>query len=109
MYPSQVAAEQPERLAVAIAESGDSITYTQLAERANQVAQLFRAHGLHSGDHAALMAENCIEYVEVIWAAHIAGIVLTPINNKLTPGEASYLVNDCGARCLLMSEAVSDV
>ena len=109
MYPAQVAERAPDRPAVVVADSAERISYRQLADRANQIAHLFRAHGLGPGSHVAIMVENSTAYVETVWAAHISGIILTPVNNRLTAREAAYIINDCGARAVIASAQAGDV
>lgn len=109
MYPAQVAENAPDRPAIVIADSAKQISYRQLADRANQIAQLFRAHGLGPGAHVAIMVDNAAAYVESVWAAHISGIILTPVNNRLTTREVTYLINDSGAQAVIASARFADV
>ena len=41
-----------------MAGSGETVTYRQLDEQSNRIAQLFRSLGLKAGDHIALFLEN---------------------------------------------------
>jgi long-chain acyl-CoA synthetase len=69
------------------------------------LAQLFRALGLQSGDHIALMLENHPRYFEICWGAHRAGLIYTAMSTRLTEAEVSYIVNDCGAKAVVASLA----
>ena len=59
---------------------GDAVTYRELNDRSNQLAQLFWAAGLRFGDHIAILMENRPEYFEVCWAAQRSGLFYTCIN-----------------------------
>jgi acyl-CoA synthetase (AMP-forming)/AMP-acid ligase II len=81
--------------------SGAVVTYRELDDRSNRLAQLFRARGLKPGDHIALFMENHPRFLEVAWAAQRSGLYYTAINNHLTAPEAAYIVNDCNAQVLV--------
>ena len=51
-------AEQPDKVAYVMAGSGETVTYRELNDRSNQLAQLFYAAGLRFGDHIAILMEN---------------------------------------------------
>jgi fatty-acyl-CoA synthase len=89
--------------------SGEVVTYRQLDERSNQLAQLLRARGLAEGDHIAILMENRPEYFVVLWAALRSGLYLTTINRYLTVEEAAYILEDCDAQCLVTSSALAAV
>ncbi|MBV8692145.1 MAG: AMP-binding protein, partial [Actinobacteria bacterium] len=72
MYPGVHAQSTPDKPAVIMAGSGEIVTYKQLDERSNQLAQLFRDRGLKKGDAIAVYMENNSRYHEVLWAAQLA-------------------------------------
>ena len=102
-HPSRFAASAPDRPAVIVAGTGDTLTYGELEARSNQVAHALRALGLGVGDHVAVLMENRVEYFEAVWGAFRAGLYVTPVNWHLAPDEAAYVVDDCGAGALLAS------
>ena len=104
-HPTHHATTTPDKPAVIMANSGETITYRQLDERSNQGAQLFRSLGLQTGDVIALCLENHVSYFEITWAAQRAGLYYTCISSNLTPGEVEYIVRDCGAKLFLTSQA----
>ena len=58
MYPGHWAASKPEAIALIDADTGASVTWRELDQRSNQVAQLLFARGLRPGDHISLLMEN---------------------------------------------------
>ena len=58
LHPCHHALTTPDKPALICAETGQVVTYRALDDGSNRVAQLFRALGLQSGDHIALMLEN---------------------------------------------------
>jgi long-chain acyl-CoA synthetase len=107
MHPSTHAATHPEKAAYVMAGSGRVVTYGELDARSNQLAQLFRARGLKSGDCIALYMENSAEYFEIAWGAQRAGLYYACISSKLTAPEAAYILADSGARMFFASAALA--
>jgi len=103
MYLPDHARLTPNKPALISADSGDVVTYAQLDERSNRVAQLLKAHGLKRGDHIAVLMENNLSFMDPVWAAFRSGLYVTTINRYLPPDEAAYIVNDCGAKALVTS------
>ncbi len=102
-HPSVFAEAHPERAAIVMGDSGRVVTYAELDARSNQVAHLLRRSGLEVGSHFALLLENRVEFLEVMWGALRAGVYVTPINWHLNASEVAYVVNDCGASMLVGS------
>jgi fatty-acyl-CoA synthase len=109
MYLGDHAQTQPNRPAFVHAATGATITYRELDQRSNRLAHLLHACGLRRGGHIALLMENNMRFMEVVWAAMRSGLYVTAINRYLTTEETAYIVNDCGAEVLVTSRARSDV
>jgi long-chain acyl-CoA synthetase len=107
MYPGEWARTRPDHPAVIMAATGETITYRELNERSNRLAQLWHARGLRRGDHIAILLHNQVEYFDAVWAALRSGLYYTPINWHLTAPEAAYIVADCGARSVVASHALA--
>jgi long-chain acyl-CoA synthetase len=105
MHPFHHAARTPGKPAIVMAGSGAVVTYRELEDRSNRFAQLLRATGLRAGDHVALLVENHPRFYELCVGAHRAGLVYTAISTRLTPGEARYIVEDCGAKAIVATAA----
>ena len=73
-------------------------THGQWAERCQHLAWQFRSAGLQPGDRVALFMRNHVRYLEVIFAAWWAGLVVVPINAKLHLREAQWIINNAQAR-----------
>ena len=58
MYPGTHAERQPDKAAVVMAASGETVTYRQLDQRSNRLAQLLWDRGLRPGDAIAFSLEN---------------------------------------------------
>ncbi|GAA3973401.1 acyl-CoA synthetase [Actinomadura viridis] len=102
--PTSHARRWPDKPAVIMGGTGETLTFAELDVRSKRLARLFHAEGLRPGDHVAILMENHIRYIEVFWAAFRSGLYLTAVNHHLTPGEAGYIIDDCDAQVLVMSE-----
>ncbi|HVP29893.1 MAG TPA: AMP-binding protein [Myxococcota bacterium] len=109
MYPGALAREIPDKPAYVMAGSGQVVTYRELDERSNRLAQLLHASGLRPGDGIALFLENHPRFFELAWAAQRSGLYYTAISSRLTAPEVEYIVNDCGAKALVTSHAKAEV
>ena len=109
MYPGEHAKTTPDKAAVIMATSGEVVTYRELDERSIRLARLWREAGLQRGDHVALIADNHPRYFEVYWAAARSGLYITAVNRYLSADETSYIVNDCGAKSVVVSAAVDEL
>jgi len=104
VHPYIHAAETPDKPAYIMAGSGETVTYRQLDERSNRIAQMFRARGLKVGDHIAIFLENHARFFEICWAAQRSGLVYTAVSSRLTAAEVDFIVGDCGAKLLVTSK-----
>ena len=86
-------AERPDRDVLRWGD-GQTLTYGQLYERAQRVAQALAAEGVGSQDRVAILDKNCPEYFELQYGAALLNAVLTPVNWRLAPREVAYIVND---------------
>jgi long-chain acyl-CoA synthetase len=109
LHPHIHAQTQPDKPAFIMAGSGKSLTYRQLEDRSNQVAQMLRRLGLAAGDHIALLIENHPAYFEICFGAHRAGIIFTAMSTRLTAGEAAYIIGNCEAKLLITSRAMGEL
>jgi long-chain acyl-CoA synthetase len=109
MWPGPHAAAHPDTPALVMAGSGATVTYRELDDRSNQLAQLLHARGLGFRDHIAIFMENNERYLEVAWAAQRSGLYFTPINYHFNADEVAYILEDCDARAIVTSVALADV
>jgi long-chain acyl-CoA synthetase len=109
MYPGEHAKQTPDKVAYVMAGSGEEVTYRQLDERSNRLAQLLHRRGLRPGDGIAVFLENNARYLEVTWAAQRSGLYYTCVSSRLTAPEVAYVVRDCGAQALVTSATLAGV
>jgi len=82
------------------------ITYSQLAQRTSQFAQLLRKQGVEPGDRVLIRLPNSIDYPTAFLGAMKAGCIAVPTSTLLTAEEVLYLAKDSGAKVLVMDKAM---
>jgi long-chain acyl-CoA synthetase len=108
MHPYIHAQKHPDKPAYIMASGGEAVTYRQLDQQSNRIAQLFRALGLKAGDHIAILLENNPRFFEICWGAQRSGLIYTAISTRLTAPEVDYIVGDCGARLFVTSASLAE-
>jgi len=91
----------PEKAALVYVPTQERFTYGQLDERAIRCARLWtEVCGLRQGDRAGILAHNSVEFLDAVFAAAKAGIILVPLSTRLTPRELEYILRDSGLTVL---------
>ena len=86
----------------AVIDGAKRLTFKELNERADRLANVFLAHGLRKGDRVCLLLKNCGEYFEAIGAGAKTGIVIVPVNFRLVAKELAFVLNDAQCRMLIL-------
>lgn len=85
------------------------LTFSQLNDRANQLANSMTALGVEKGDRVALLALNEAEYFEIFFGLGKIGAILVPINYRLAGPEISFILNDCSPKIFIFSPEYVEV
>jgi len=107
MHPGLHARQNPDKPALVFPAHGTVVTYQELDAASTRAARLFRSLGLGPGDGIAMVLENHPRFYEVAWGAQRSGLYYTPMSTRLTPAEARYIIDDCDAKVLVTSKAMS--
>jgi long-chain acyl-CoA synthetase len=88
--------------------NGASLTAThgQWAERSARVGAHLRAQGLLPGERVVLFMRNHPRYLELLFGAWWAGLVVVPVNAKLHLRELQWIVDNAQARWAFVSTDV---
>ena len=89
-------------------DSRRALTFAQWDERATRLANGLAGLGLGKGDRVALLAYNCVEWMEIYVAIARAGMVAVPINFRLLGPEIAYIVSHSEARALIVQDDLCD-
>jgi long-chain acyl-CoA synthetase len=81
-----------ERTALAL--GGARVSFSELENRVKGIAAALRAHGFKTGDRLALLLPNGPEYIELVYACSLLGIIAVPLNTRLSPAEIDRVLAD---------------
>jgi long-chain acyl-CoA synthetase len=99
----RAAAMHPDRLAMWDGEA--RFTFAALARRVNALAGALGAKGIGRGDRVAILDVNSHRYAEAYYACAQTGTILLPLNSRLSPPELKYILDDAGAKAMLLSDS----
>ncbi|TFW04909.1 AMP-dependent synthetase [Oxalobacteraceae bacterium OM1] len=98
---------RPDHTAVIF--GGERLDYRSFNARVNRLANAIQQRGVGKGQAVATLLPNCLELLEVYWAAAKAGAVVVPLSPMLLgPGLASLLA-DADATLLFTCNALRPV
>ncbi len=102
---ARVATEHPKLDTLNYKREGawHSLSADEMVRRARHVALGLYALGIRKGDRVAIVSESCVEWVLADQGCILAGAITVPIYPTLTPDQAKYIVNDCGARAIFVA------
>ena len=99
-------AEAPDAVALHFIASGIELTYAALRRQVDRLAAALHARGIRHGTKVAVMLPNIPE-MPITWLALARlGAVMVPVNIRYTAHELRYLLEDSGARHLVVQEAL---
>jgi long-chain acyl-CoA synthetase len=86
----------------AILDTSGSITWREFYQRVERSAAFLRTSGLDRGDRLAVLLSNSPEYLELLYATAMAGIIVVPLNNRWGLDDFVFSINDSGSRALVV-------
>ena len=87
---------------IGVSDSRRSLSFGEWNERASRLASGLLGLGLSKGERVALLAYNCVEWMELYVALGRAGLVAVPINYRLVATEIRYIAEHCQARAFVV-------
>ncbi|CAB4888384.1 unannotated protein [freshwater metagenome] len=84
------------------------LTYAQLEERANRMANHLLAQGVQPGEFVGCYLTNCTEYLEVLLACFKIRAIPVNINYRYVTEELRYLLLDSGLVVLVCNEEFAE-
>ena len=101
-WAAKWAVYSPDKIAFTEWESGRELTYAQLNQRGNRLAQaLTTDYEIKKGDRIAILAENCLEYLVLFSAAQKTGCILVPLNYRLAAPEIDFLLQNADPKIII--------
>ncbi|QTJ70665.1 long-chain fatty acid--CoA ligase (plasmid) [Rhodococcus sp. ZPP] len=100
---------RPNATALIDGDSGRAVSYTDLERDVSATAAALHELGVRRGDRVAILMENSIEFVRVLFGAANLGAIVVPVNFRLGAEEVRYILADSGATVLAVSNRFRDL
>src|SRR4030081_3611834 len=94
---------------LAFTDTISELTYGDLQKQSCRLANLLRRLGVRREERVAMIMLDTTDFPSVFLGAIRAGIVPVPLNTLLTSDQYAYVLADCRARVLFVSEALLPV
>jgi long-chain acyl-CoA synthetase len=106
-FLEQSADRTPGKLALVC--DGQRLTYAQVEERSNRLANALKASGVQRGERVLIYLPNCVELVVSIFAVLKAGGVFVVVHHTTKHDKLAYILRNCQASALIASEAHTEL
>ncbi|MEW6614289.1 MAG: AMP-binding protein [Thermodesulfobacteriota bacterium] len=94
----------PQKTAVVCIDSHIKFSFKELNERINSLVNALFQMGMRKGERIAILEHNCHRHIEVFFAAAKSGMIVVPLNFRLTGKELSFLLNDSKVSMLIVGK-----
>src|ERR1700710_2795829 len=91
---------------LAFTDTVSELTYGELQKQSCRLANLLRRLGVRREERVAMIMLDTVDFPIVFLGAIRAGVVPVPLNTLLTAEQYAYVLTDCRARVLFVSEAL---
>jgi len=98
---------RPDHLAVVFEDQ--RLTFRQFNARVNRLAHALLGAGFAKGDKVATVLPNCLEQLEVYWAAAKTGLVVVPMSPLLQESGLASLLANSDSMLLISTAALAPV
>jgi acyl-CoA synthetase (AMP-forming)/AMP-acid ligase II len=85
----------------ALLREGQAVTFLELDVRVRRIASTLRRRGFLSGDRLAFLMPNGPDYIELVYACSLLGVIAVPINTRYAGAEIDRLLGDARPRGLI--------
>lgn len=106
-YVERHASLDPEKTALIFEKR--QCSYLELQERVYRLANGLIKLGLKEGERVAVLAENCLEFLEIYLGVAKAEGVVAPLNYRLLPKDIVFLINYVRPEFLIMGANYVDM
>ncbi len=98
LYPDKLGAKDLSR----------SMTFKEWNERSCRLANALLNLGLKKGDKVAIIAYNCVEWMEIYAACAKSGLIAVPIMFRMPPAEYEYILHNSEAKAFIIQNEFAE-
>ncbi len=108
LFLSKRAFLSPEVEAYVEGDGSFRLTYRELNDSANRIANALLADGIQVGERVGLLLMNSREFMEAYFALGKIGAVVVPLNWRLVADELEFILKDSGTERLIFGDEFVD-
>ena len=97
----QAAARWPDRVALVFDETGESLTFAELAVRVDRIAAALSGLGIGRGDRVGIMLPNQVHWPLAWLGLARIGAVMVPVNTGYRTADAGFVLEHAGVRAII--------
>ena len=101
LIPAKWARQTPQNEAIIDSTTGQRISFVDLDAQVRKLANALLGLGLIKGDRVAMLSMNSIEFCTLYFACGRAGLIVQPMNWRLSPGELTKIVDNGSPRVFI--------
>ena len=98
--------DRGEKIAI-LCSNGESVRYSELADRINRCGNLLLDKGMKAGERLLMVVKDAPEFFYLFWGSIKAGIIPVPLNTLLRSQDFAFLIEDSECSGLVYSEEFS--
>jgi long-chain acyl-CoA synthetase len=91
----------------ALVRDGRSLTFRELHTRVEGIAATLTSHGFGVGDRLALLLPNGPDYIELVYACSMLGVIAVPLNTRLSTKEIDRVLEDARPRGIVRHSSLA--
>jgi acyl-CoA synthetase (AMP-forming)/AMP-acid ligase II len=95
----------PDRIAL-VSETRRS-TFRELHDRVGEIAAALKKHGFKAGDRLAILLPNELEFIELVYACAWLGLIVVPLNTRLSEKEIDHVLFDATPHGLIRHSSLA--
>ena len=101
------ATNNPDKVSVSV----DNVSYTNfdIFSKVLSLVGFLKKNKVTSGDRIAYLAKNSSEFIELMYASSILGLVMVPINFRLAYEEVKFIIQDSGSKIIIFGEEFKEL
>src|SRR4051812_26134945 len=90
----------------ALGANGTRSTFRELDDRVGRIAAALTKHGFKAGDRLAILLPNEPDYIELVYACARLGVIVVPLNTRLSVKEIDGILDDAKPGGLIRHSAL---
>ncbi|EKR8080461.1 fatty acid--CoA ligase [Campylobacter fetus] len=104
-YEMLISSANEHPKSIAIFDDKKKISYEELRNKVDMCAAFLQSNSISYSDKVAMIVTNSPEFIVAFLAITSIGAVAVPINTFLKKNEFEYILNDCDAKMLIVSNS----